>query len=195
MKAIKHITILTSILYVIVSCGASMPLKEYKDASTLRDKTIKYELQNYSKEQFDIAESSFAEATILIDENKEPDTVKELLTTASNAYLVVLNEGLPVYAEELKTETSRNRIYSKDIKAYIVDKENYELAELNYINALSALSTNNYELAVDSFLKTRDYHSKAFFNTKEQFDNSLKGIQEADDKIKQIEDLENSTNN
>lgn len=195
MKAIKHITILTSILYVIVSCGASMPLKEYKDASTLRDKTIKYELQNYSKEQFDIAESSFAEATILIDENKEPDTVKELLTTASNAYLVVLNEGLPVYAEELKTETSRNRVYSKDIKAYIVDKENYELAELNYINALSALSTNNYELAVDSFLKTRDYHSKAFFNTKEQYDNSLKGIQEADDKIKQIEDLENSTNN
>lgn len=195
MKAIKHITILTSILSVIVSCGASMPLKEYKDASTLRDKTIKYELQNYSKEQFDIAESSFAEATILIDENKEPDTVKELLTTASNAYLVVLNEGLPVYAEELKTETSRNRVYSKDIKAYIVDKENYELAELNYINALSALSTNNYELAVDSFLKTRDYHSKAFFNTKEQFDNSLKGIQEADDKIKQIDVLENSTNN
>lgn len=195
MKSIKHITILTSILYVIVSCGASMPLKEYKDASTLRDKTIKYELQNYSKEQFDIAESSFAEATILIDENKEPDTVKELLTTASNAYLVVLNEGLPVYAEELKTETSRNRVYSKDIKAYIVDKENYELAELNYINALSALSTNNYELAVDSFLKTRDYHSKAFFNTKELFDNSLKGIQEADDKIKQIEVLEKSTNN
>ena len=76
MKAIKHITILTSILSVIISCGASMPLKEYKDASTLRDKTIKYELQNYSKEQFDIAESSFAEATILIDENKEPDTVK-----------------------------------------------------------------------------------------------------------------------
>ncbi|MBW5397618.1 hypothetical protein [Brachyspira pilosicoli] len=195
MKAIKHITILTSILSVIISCGASMPLKEYKDASTLRDKTIKYELQNYSKEQFDIAESSFAEATILIDENKEPDTVKELLTTASNAYLVVLNEGLPVYAEELKTETSRNRVYSKDIKAYIVDKENYELAELNYINALSALSTNNYELAVDSFLKTRDYHSKAFFNTKELFDNSLKGIQEADDKIKQIEVLENPTNN
>ena len=195
MKAIKHITILTSILSVIVSCGASMPLKEYKDASTLRDKTIKYELQNYSKEQFDIAESSFAEATILIDENKEPDTVKELLTTASNAYLVVLNEGLPVYAEELKTETSRNRVYSKDIKAYIVDQENYELAELNYINALSALSTNNYELAVDSFLKTRDYHSKAFFNTKELFDNSLKGIQEADDKIKQIEVLENPTNN
>lgn len=195
MKSIKHITILTFILYVIISCGASMPLKEYKDASTLRDKTIKYELQNYSKEQFDIAESSFAEATILIDENKEPDTVKELLTTASNAYLVVLNEGLPVYAEELKTETSRNRVYSKDIKAYIVDKENYELAELNYINALSALSTNNYELAVDSFLKTRDYHSKAFFNTKELFDNSLKGIQEADDKIKQIEVLENPTNN
>lgn len=195
MKAIKHITILTSILSVIISCGASMPLKEYKDASTLRDKTIKYELQNYSKEQFDIAESSFAEATILIDENKEPDTVKELLTTASNAYLVVLNEGLPVYSEELKAETSRNRVYSKDIKAYIVDKENYELAELNYINALSALSTNNYELAVDSFLKTRDYHSKAFFNTKELFDNSLKGIQEADDKIKQIEVLENPTNN
>lgn len=195
MKAIKHITILTSILSIIISCGASMPLKEYKDASTLRDKTIKYELQNYSKEQFDIAESSFAEATILIDENKEPDTVKELLTTASNAYLVVLNEGLPVYAEELKAETSRNRVYSKDIKAYIVDKENYELAELNYINALSALSTNNYELAVDSFLKTRDYHSKAFFNTKELFDNSLKGIQEADDKIKQIEVLENPTNN
>lgn len=195
MKAIKHITILTSILSVIISCGASMPLKEYKDASTLRDKMIKYELQNYSKEQFDIAESSFAEATILIDENKEPDTVKELLTTASNAYLVVLNEGLPVYAEELKAETSRNRVYSKDIKAYIVDKENYELAELNYINALSALSTNNYELAVDSFLKTRDYHSKAFFNTKELFDNSLKGIQEADDKIKQIEVLENPTNN
>lgn len=195
MKAIKHITILTSILSVIISCGASMPLKEYKDASTLRDKTIKYELQNYSKEQFDIAESSFAEATILIDENKEPDTVKELLTTASNAYLVVLNEGLPVYAEKLKAETSRNRVYSKDIKAYIVDKENYELAELNYINALSALSTNNYELAVDSFLKTRDYHSKAFFNTKELFDNSLKGIQEADDKIKQIEVLENPTNN
>ncbi len=67
--------LLIFILIFVISCGETMPLKEYKDASSLREKAVKYELQDYSKEQFDIAEASFSEAVILIDENQ-----KNLLT-------------------------------------------------------------------------------------------------------------------
>ena len=172
-----------------------MPLKEYKDASSLREKAIKYELQDYSKEEFDIAETNFSEATIIIDENssKEAKKLAGLLTAASNSYQTVLEEGLPKYAEVLKGEIDLEREYSKDIKAYKVDKENYELAELNYISGVEALSSNNYEDAVNYFLQAKKFHNKAYFFTKGIFDESAKNIKEAEDKIKEIEELEKSS--
>ena len=193
MQLKKYILTLLFSLVFVMSCSETMPLKEYKDASALRDKTIRYNLQNYSKEQFDIAEAKFSEAVILIDENKEPAKVKELLTNASISYQMVLDEGLPQYAAVLKEETSEERVYSKEVKAYRVDKDNYEFAELNYINALSALSTNNYEEAVNCFLNVKKYYHKAYFTTKKRYDESARGIKEAEDKIKQVDELEKTS--
>lgn len=189
--------LLIFILIFAISCGDTMPIKEYKDASSLRDKAVRYELQDYSKEQFDIAEANFSEAVILIDENnsKEAKKVANLLTTASNSYQTVLNEGLPKYAETLKEEITLERVYSKDIKAYKIDKENYELAELYYINGVEALSVNNYEEAVNYFLQAKKLHNKAYFSTKEIFDESSKSIKEAELKIKEMEELEKSSTN
>lgn len=184
--------LLIFILIFVISCGETMPLKEYKDASSLREKAVKYELQDYSKEQFDIAEASFSEAVILIDDNnsKESKKLANLLTTASNSYQTVLNEGLPKYAETLKEEITLERVYSKDIKAYKIDKENYELAELYYINGVEAFGTNNYEEAVNYFLQAKKLHNKAYFSTKGIFDESLKSIKEAELKIKEMEEIE-----
>ncbi|WP_297208073.1 hypothetical protein [uncultured Brachyspira sp.] len=194
MQLIKYVSTLSLSLFFIISCsGTTMPLKEYKDATALRDKTIKYDLQNYSKEQFDIAEANYSEAIILIDEDKEPEKVKELLTAASNSYQTVLNEGLPQYAEVLKQETTLEREYSKDIKAYRVDKDNYEFAELNYLNALSALSTNNYEEAVNCFLNVKKYHHKAYFTTKQRYDESAKALKEAEAKMQELDELRKSS--
>ena len=184
--------LLIFILIFVISCGETMPLKEYKDASSLREKAFKYELQDYSKEQFDIAEASFSEAVILIDDNnsKESKKLANLLTTASNSYQTVLNEGLPKYAETLKEEITLERVYSKDIKAYKIDKENYELAELYYINGVEAFGTNNYEEAVNYFLQAKKLHNKAYFSTKGIFDESSKSIKEAELKIKEMEEIE-----
>lgn len=184
--------LLIFILIFVISCGETMPLKEYKDASSLREKAVKYELQDYSKEQFDIAEASFSEAVILIDDNNSKDSKKlaNLLTTASNSYQTVLNEGLPKYAETLKEEITLERVYSKDIKAYKIDKENYELAELYYINGVEAFGTNNYEEAVNYFLQAKKLHNKAYFSTKGIFDESSKSIKEAELKIKEMEEIE-----
>lgn len=184
--------LLIFILIFVISCGETMPLKEYKDASSLREKAVKYELQDYSKEQFDIAEASFSEAVILIDENngKESKKLANLLTTASNSYQTVLNEGLPKYAEILKEEITLERVYSKDIKAYKIDKENYELAELYYINGVEAFGTNNYEEAVNYFWQAKKLHNKAYFSTKGIFDESSKSIKEAELKIKEMEEIE-----
>lgn len=184
--------LLIFILVFVISCGETMPLKEYKDASSLREKAVKYELQDYSKEQFDIAEASFSEAVILIDDNnsKESKKLANLLTTASNSYQTVLNEGLPKYAETLKEEITLERVYSKDIKAYKIDKENYELAELYYINGVEAFGTNNYEEAVNYFLQAKKLHNRAYFSTKGIFDESSKSIKEAELKIKEMEEIE-----
>ena len=184
--------LLIFILIFVISCGETMPLKEYKDASSLREKAVKYELQDYSKEQFDIAEASFSESVILIDDNnsKESKKLANLLTTASNSYQTVLNEGLPKYAETLKEEITLERVYSKDIKAYKIDKENYELAELYYINGVEAFGTNNYEEAVNYFLQAKKLHNRAYFSTKGIFDESSKSIKEAELKIKEMEEIE-----
>ncbi len=185
------------VLVFAISCGGTMPLKEYRDASSLREKAVRYELRDYSKEQFDIAETNFSEAVILIDENnsKEAKKMSSLLTTASNSYQTVLNEGLPKYAETLKKEIDLEREYSKDIKAYKIDKDNYELAELNYINGMEALSKDNYEDAVNYFLQAKKFHNKAYFSTKSIFDESSKNIKEAEQKIKEMEELEKSSTN
>ena len=187
-----QLKLLIFILIFVISCGETMPLKEYKDASSLREKAVKYELQDYSKEQFDIAEASFSEAVILIDDNnsKESKKLANLLTTASNSYQTVLNEGLPKYAETLKEEITLERVYSKDIKAYKIDKENYELAELYYINGVEAFGTNNYEEAVNYFLQAKKLHNRAYFSTKGIFDESSKSIKEAELKIKEMEEIE-----
>lgn len=198
MKLRLSIFQLIFVLVFAISCSGTMPLKEYRDASSLREKAVKYELQDYSKEQFDIAETNFSEAAILIDENntKEAKKVANLLSTASNSYQTVLNEGLPKYSETLKKEIDLERAYSKDIKAYKIDKDNYELAELNYINGMEALSENNYEDAVNYFLEAKKFHNKAYFSTKVIFDESAKNIKEAEEKIKEMEKLEKySTNN
>ena len=195
MKLKTCIFQLIFVLVFIVSCGETMPLKEYKDTSSLREKTIKYELQDYSKEQFDIAEANFSEATILIDENnrKEAKKVASLLTTASNSYQTVLSEGLPKCVEVLKEEIDLEREYSKDIKAYKIDKDSYELAELNYIRGVEALGSNNYEDAVNYFLQAKKFHNKAYFSAKGIFDESSKSIKEAEQKIKEMEELEKSS--
>ena len=195
MKLKTCIFRLIFVLVFIVSCGETMPLKEYKDTSSLREKTIKYELQDYSKEQFDIAEANFSEATILIDENnsKEAKKVASLLTTASNSYQTVLSEGLPKCVEVLKEEIDLEREYSKDIKAYKIYKDSYELAELNYIRGVEALGSNNYEDAVNYFLQAKKFHNKAYFSAKGIFDESSKSIKEAEQKIKEMEELEKSS--
>ncbi|WP_295162158.1 hypothetical protein [uncultured Brachyspira sp.] len=190
MKLKKYIFTSLFVFIFIISCSETMPIKEYKDASVLREKAVKYDLQNYSKEEFDIAEANYCEALILIDENKDSKKVRDLLTAAQNSYQNVLNDGLPQYAQILKEETSLDRVYSKEIKAYRVDKDNYEFAELNYINALSALSTNNYEEAVNCFFNARKYHHKAYFTTKKRYDESSRGIKEAEEKIREVEELE-----
>ena len=147
--------LLIFILIFVISCGETMPLKEYKDASSLREKAVKYELQDYSKEQFDIAEASFSEAVILIDENngKESKKLANLLTTASNSYQTVLNEGLPKYAEILKEEITLERVYSKDIKAYKIDKENYDKFYLIY--PFYSDEYSNYKEEINSILSNK----------------------------------------
>lgn len=191
MKLKLFVFQLIFVLVFVISCGGSMPLKAYENASSLREKAVKYELQDYSKEQFDIAEANFSEATILINENNRRNAKKttELLTTASNSYQTALNEGLPKYAEALKNEINSERESSRNIKAYKIDKESYELAELNYINGMEALKINNYENAVDYFLEAKKLHNKAFSSTKEIFDESAKNIKEAEEKLKEIEEL------
>ena len=191
MKLKLFVFQLIFVLIFVISCGGSMPLKAYENASSLREKAVKYELQDYSKEQFDIAEANFSEATILINENNRRNAKKttELLTTASNSYQTALNEGLPKYAEALKNEINSERESSRSIKAYKIDKESYELAELNYINGMEALKINNYENAVDYFLEAKKLHNKAFSSTKEIFDESAKNIKEAEEKLKEIEEL------
>ena len=191
MKLKLFVFQLIFVLVFVISCGGSMPLKAYENASSLREKAVKYELQDYSKEQFDIAEANFSEATILINENNRRNAKKttELLTTASNSYQTALNEGLPKYAEALKNEINSERESSRSIKAYKIDKESYELAELNYINGMEALKINNYENAVDYFLEAKKLHNKAFSSTKEIFDESAKNIKEAEEKLKEIEEL------
>ena len=191
MKLKLFVFQLIFVLIFVISCGGSMPLKAYENASSLREKAVKYELQDYSKEQFDIAEANFSEATILINENNSRNAKKttELLTTASNSYQTALNEGLPKYAETLKNEINSERESSRNIKAYKIDKESYELAELNYINGMEALKINNYENAVDYFLEAKKLHNKAFSSTKEIFDESAKNIKEAEEKLKEIEEL------
>ena len=191
MKLKLFVFQLIFVFVFVISCGGSMPLKAYENASSLREKAVKYELQDYSKEQFDIAEANFSEATILINENNRRNAKKttELLTTASNSYQTALNEGLPKYAEALKNEINSERESSRNIKAYKIDKESYELAELNYINGMEALKINNYENAVDYFLEAKKLHNKAFSSTKEIFDESAKNIKEAEEKLKEIEEL------
>ena len=191
MKLKLFVFQLIFVLIFVISCGGSMPLKAYENASSLREKAVKYELQDYSKEQFDIAEANFSEATILINENNSRNAKKtaELLRTASNSYQTALNEGLPKYAEALKNEINSERESSRNIKAYKIDKESYELAELNYINGMEALKINNYENAVDYFLEAKKLHNKAFSSTKEIFDESAKNIKEAEEKLKEIEEL------
>ena len=130
--------LLIFILIFVISCGETMPLKEYKDASSLREKAVKYELQDYSKEQFDIAEASFSEAVILIDDNnsKESKKLANLLTTASNSYQTVLNEGLPKYAETLKeeiTEQNKKKKKKNQEKETIGLRENINSLKTKYI--------------------------------------------------------------
>lgn len=176
------------IVFFILSCS-SMPVKEYNDVTILREGATKYDLLSYAEEPFNIAETNYNEASLLMDENKEPKKAKDLLLTASNNYKIVLDEALPLYANDLKGDISEERNTAFNLKAHKAAREEYELGELNYIEAIVSLCKNNYEIAIEGLMQSREYYNGAYLTSKERYDQSVLELEKLNEVMKEIDDV------
>lgn len=196
MKFYKGLCVFS--IFFMLSCS-SVPIKEYKDVTILREKATKYDLLSYAEEPFNIAETNYNEASVLIDENKDLPKAKDMLVTAGNNYKTVLDKGLPLYAKDLKEDVSEERDTSFNIKAYKAAKDDYELGELNYIEGVISLYKNNYEIAIEELMLSRKYYNSAYITAKEKYERSVleleklnKIMNEIDKVVQELSNYESS---
>ena len=104
---------------LLVSC-ASVPQKEFDDATALRKRASRYEqVKTYENESFNVAEENYTKADDIIKEKrkKEWPDAKTALLTASENYQKVIDNGMPAYASDLKTDIDKTVKEADNLKA------------------------------------------------------------------------------
>lgn len=180
-------------LFFLTSCG--LPVKEYERVSILRERVIKYpEVQTYAQDEFNIAENGYVEADAIMKEEKKDEAkkAKELLLTSETNFNIVLEKGLPGYAETLQTETDQSITNAQEIKANVMYGEEYAQAETTYQEAMSFLNTDpkDYESAIAKLLQAKEEYTQAYNLAKEQYDKSDEALASVK---KRLQDLEKMT--
>ena len=143
----KYLILSLAAAALLVSC-ASVPQKEFDDATALRKRASRYEqVKTYENESFNVAEENYTKADDIIKEKrkKEWPDAKTALLTASENYQKVIDNGMPAYASDLRTDIDKTVKEADSLKAQVALKEKYQAASELYNEAVSTVSESDYD--------------------------------------------------
>ena len=176
---------------LLVSC-ASVPQKEFDDATALRKRASRYEqVKAYENESFNVAEENYTKADDIIKEKrkKEWPDAKTALLTASENYQKVIDNGMPAYASDLKTDIDKTVKEADNLKAQVALKERYQAASELYNDAVSAVSESDYDNGLAKLENAKKEFDSIYEEVKVKHDESLKSVEELRSRLKKLEDM------
>lgn len=183
----RHFNIISQItfIFLLFSCVSS-PETKYSSATKLREKVLKYNLQKYAEEEYNIAEQEYKEAKMLIDSKKNFKADKKL-DDVNKKYQLVLDKGFPPCTEDKDKIVKEKKEIALDIKADIAVKNEYNKAEQIYNEALDYKKNKEYEKAIDTLNMAEEQFINAYDIAEEKkirAEKSIKSTEEAFEKIK-----------
>ena len=187
----KYIISSLAAVVMLVSC-ASVPTKEFNDATALRERASRYEqVRTYESESFQRAEENYTKADEIIKANKKkewPDAKTSLLTASEN-YQKVIDNGMPAYASDLKTDIDKTVKEADNLKAQVALKERYQAASELYNDAVSAVSESDYDNGLAKLENAKKEFDSIYEEVKVKHDESLKSVEELRIRLKKLEDM------
>ncbi|MFC2603091.1 MAG: hypothetical protein ACFNX0_04205 [Treponema sp.] len=176
---------------LLVSC-ASVPQKEFDDATALRKRASRYEqVKTYENESFNVAEENYTKADDIIKEKrkKEWPDAKTALLTASENYQKVIDNGMPAYASDLRTDIDKTVKEADSLKAQVALKEKYQAASELYNEAVSTVSESDYDNGLEKLENVKKEFDSIYEEVKVKHDESLKSVEELRIRLKKLEDM------
>jgi hypothetical protein len=193
----KYIISSLAAVVMLVSC-ASVPTKEFNDATALRERASRYEqVRTYESESFQRAEENYTKADEIIKANKKkewPDAKTSLLTASEN-YQKVIDNGMPAYAADLKTDIDKTVKDADDIKAQVALEQRYKEAAALYEEASAMVSASDYENGIGKLEDVKAKFEAIYTEVKMKYDESLKSVEAVRQRLKKLEDMANEIDN
>lgn len=193
----KYIIQSLAAVVMLVSC-ASVPTKEFNDATALRERASRYEqVRTYESESFQRAEENYTKADEIIKANKKkewPDAKTSLLTASEN-YQKVIDNGMPAYAADLKTDIDKTVKDADDIKAQVALEQRYKEAAALYEEASAMVSASDYENGIGKLEDVKAKFEAIYTEVKMKYDESLKSVEAVRQRLKKLEDMANEIDN
>ena len=182
---------------MLVSC-ASVPTKEFDDATALRERAARYEpVKTYESESFQLAEENYAKADEIIKEQKKkewPDA-KTALLTASENYQKVIDNGMPAYAADLKNGIDKTVSDADALKAQVALEEKYQAATALYNEANALVSASDYDNGLGKLEEVKKQFEAIYEEVKMKYDESLKSVETVRRRLQKLESMANEIDN
>lgn len=193
----KYIISSLAAALMLVSC-ASVPTKEFDDATALRERASRYEpVKTYESESFQLAEENYAKADEIIKEQKKkewPDA-KTALLTASENYQKVIDNGMPAYAADLKNGIDKTVSDADALKAQVALEEKYQAAAALYNEANALVSASDYDNGLGKLEEVKKQFEAIYEEVKMKYDESLKSVETVRRRLQKLESMANEIDN
>ncbi len=191
MKKLFSLLLLVVSMLFMFGCGNALT-SAYEKTQELRETATKYEVSKYSQEEFDLAESEFlkAEAWVLEDNKSEKDNAIAAFEVAQSNYTIVIDNGWPLYSEELQAQTSESKAKADEIKANVLGSEYYQAAESAYGTGVTALEKKDYDTALSNLLLAKENYTAAYDNVYDKYQQSSDALESVKAKIEEIQKME-----
>ncbi len=193
----KYIISSLAAFFLLVSC-ASVPTKEYDDATALRERASRYEpVRTYESESFQLAEENYAKADEIIKEQKKKEwtDAKTALLAASENYQKVIDNGMPAYAADLKNDIDKTVSDADELKAQVALEEKYQAAAALYTEANALVSASDYDNGLGKLEDVKKQFEAIYEEVKMKYDESLKSVETVRRRLQKLESMANEIDN
>lgn len=191
MKKVFSLLLLVVFMLSMFGCGDALT-SAYEKTQEMRIKATKYDVSKYSQEEFDLAESEFlkAEAWVLEENKDEKDNAIAAFEVAQTNYTIVVEKGWPLYSKDLQTEIDEYKIKADEIKANVLESENYQTAETQYSKATAAIAKEDYDTALANLILSRENYETVYNTVYEKYRRSSDALETVKARIEEIQKME-----
>jgi len=161
-------------------------LKSGYGAWQVRQSIVERDFVQYDPDNFKLAEDSLVGAADTYKAKNIPGARKKT-EEALEQYNLVLNAGLPVYAQHHFSTAESERRAALEIKADVSVEDMFARADLVYKDASDRFGSHDYEEAADGFIKAEELFKEAGRATLEKRRRADEAISEAEEEIGKIE--------